>query len=1147
MVLNSNSFQDVAESAGIIWSRHRGDEAISVSWLDYNQDGLPDLWISGHGYNNESPNALFPDAKYPFLYLNNGDGTFTNLFTEDWRKGFGGDTHGTNWVDLDNDGDSDVFVNSGGQLGEGGGQPNYLFLNRNSTTAIFTEESVQRDVVYQIARSRSSVWFDGNGDGLLDFVNLAAERSDGLGLNAYFEQQTDGTFINKSNAVGFNVPESSRYGQLADLTGDGKLDLVIQGTYKYPLAVYDVSSGNNFQNITNNFNFPLTADLPPDPTEDFESHSSARDSIIADFDGDGDNDIFLVRSETDVKQASVSQFNPRIVASDLIVKTPGGEVGYSFQTSGTIAIDFLTIFGSITDLSPQQIYIGSSGRNPTSQELEAFVNISSATTDVAVSNDNPTTTQNDPVAALALSADSAGISGISSSTAKGIYIGYEASTQTWQVRFRTNTFENALRSAVESTEDITNLQPIGFTNVDPNINALTNQLWINNTNGQFNLSNDPVFNTPTLAQSAVSGDFDNDKDIDIYIANAYISFDQPNILYENQGNGTFTTVPLAGGAAGESVNSLWLDFETGTKLATSDFDNDGFLDIFAGSTVNRSPRKTYLSSPSQLFQNQSNSNNWILLDLQGTQSNRDGIGAQVKVTSGGTTQLREQGGGTHNFAQNDTRLHFGLAQDSIIDRIEVVWSSGVTQILNNVNVNQVLSIVEPFAKTFTGDANNNFIGGTRLADSIVGNEGNDTLNGYAGNDSLVGGLGSDSILGSEGNDTLKGESQGDTLKGGTENDLVFGGDGADLLEGNDGDDTLNGESDNDFLTGGPGFDLLNGGAGNDTLNGNDGDDLILGELGGDRIFGSNGNDTLVGGADNDHLSGDNDNDLVEGEDGNDTLDGNLGNDTLDGCSGADSLNGQEGNDVLTGSIGNDTLVGGEGGDILSGNEDNDLLQGEGGNDQLSGGEGDDILQGGNGDDTLVGGAGNDRVLETGDLNFTLTNTQLTGRGIDTLSEVESVQVTGGGGNNLLDASAVTNLSVTLEGAGGVDTLLGGANNDELNGGVGNDLLTGNTGSDRFKYVALNDAVDTITDFNLAEDTITISAAGFGGGLTLGILDPSQFVIGSNAQDSSDRFIYNTNTDRLLYDSDGNGATTAKAIANFTNDITLSNQNIEIIA
>jgi Ca2+-binding RTX toxin-like protein len=90
----------------------------------------------------------------------------------------------------------------------------------------------------------------------------------------------------------------------------------------------------------------------------------------------------------------------------------------------------------------------------------------------------------------------------------------------------------------------------------------------------------------------------------------------------------------------------------------------------------------------------------------------------------------------------------------------------------------------------------------------------------------------------------------------------------------------------------------------------------------------------------------------------------------------------------------------------------------------------------------------------------------------------SVQVTGGGGANNLDASAVTNLSVTLEGAGDIGTILGGQGNDELSGGVSNDSLTGSGSSDRFKYLATNDGVDTITDYNLTEDIIAISAAGF---------------------------------------------------------------------
>ena len=210
--------------------------------------------------------------------------------------------------------------------------------------------------------------------------------------------------------------------------------------------------------------------------------------------------------------------------------------------------------------------------------------------------------------------------------------------------------------------------------------------------------NNPVaagLTTPTLAQNAVARDFDNDQDIDIYLVNSYPSFDQPNILYENQGKGTFKAVPQAGGAKGTALNFVWLDFRVGARAATADYDGDGFLDIFLGSTVGRSGRKTYLASPSQLFKNQGNDNNWIQIDLEGIKSNRDGIGARVWArTPDGVTQLREQNGGMHLYAQNAQRIHFGLAQNQTIESLVVEWPSGTRQVLKNVPVNQILKIRE---------------------------------------------------------------------------------------------------------------------------------------------------------------------------------------------------------------------------------------------------------------------------------------------------------------------------------------------------------------------------------------------------------------------------------------------------------------------
>ncbi len=1154
MVLNANTFQDVASSVGINWSRQRGDEAFSLSFTDFNGDGLPDIWVSGHGYNGAG--ALFP-AKFPSLYINNGNGTFTNLFPEDFRQGIGGDTHVAHLVDFDNDGDADVFVTSGGQLGglvgEEQGQANLFFNTRISQLGILTEEGAERNVQDLFARGRSTLWFDGNGDGLLDFIELVATQENANGQleepTAYYQQNADGTFSDLTTTVGLNVDVPSRYAQLADLTGDGKLDLVIQGVYQFPAKVYDFSSGNGFQDVTNNFNFPLISDIPADSTEDFEDHDSARDSIIADFDGDGDNDIFLVRSNISTTAPSVFQgTNNRVVSADLILQNPGQEIGYSFTTGGSVAIDFFDLNGLAALLSPSEIFIGASGRNPTAAELEAFVNISSGSTAPATANNNPSTPANDPVAALLLNSTSAGVNGLASErSTRGVYIGYNSATQTWEIRLNSSTFEN-IRSAVESTQNITNLTPINFTNVNPASKALTNQFWRFDSNtGKF--VNDSIaagFITPTLGQSTVEGDFDNDKDLDIYVVNSYSSFNQPNILYENQGNGTFTTVAQGGGAAGTTLNFGWLDFQVGSRVATADYDQNGFLDIFLGSTIGRSPRKTYLANPSQLFQNQGNANNWIQIDLQGTQSNRDGIGAQVRVTSGGVTQLREQGSGTHHFAQNSQTLHFGLAQDGIISSIEIKWPSGVTQILNNVAVNQVLNIIETFASNLVGNNSSNTLNGTTGADQINGLGSSDNLNGNNGSDSLIGGSGNDSILGSEGNDTLLGDSDNDTLLGGNNNDNLNGGSENDRLEGNLGDDTLDGGSGDDTLLGSAGYDYLLGGNGNDSLAGDTDDDFLDGQIGLDSLNGGNGNDTLNGGTDNDLLNGDGGNDSLVGFDGSDVLNGGDGADTLTDDLGNDTLRGNNNNDLLQGGDGNDSLYGGDGVDTLFGNNENDNLLGEGGNDSLDGGTGNDTLQGGAGNDSLYGGEGSDRILETGDSNFVLTNTQLTGKGTDIFSSIESVRLVGAGSANTLNASAVTQFKVILEGSGGNDTIIGGSGNDDLTGGVGNDVLTGGAGADRFLYTEFNHRIDTITDFVAGQDSLVFDASAFGGGLIPGILSAAQFVLGSSAADGDDRFIYNNTDGKLFFDSNGNAAGSQVLVATLANIPTFSNQSITIV-
>jgi Ca2+-binding RTX toxin-like protein len=249
-----------------------------------------------------------------------------------------------------------------------------------------------------------------------------------------------------------------------------------------------------------------------------------------------------------------------------------------------------------------------------------------------------------------------------------------------------------------------------------------------------------------------------------------------------------------------------------------------------------------------------------------------------------------------------------------------------------------------------------------------------------------------------------------------------------------------------YLTGGPSANRLDaaGFAGATTLNGGAGNDVLIGGGGPDSLSGGEGDDTLTGGPCNDSLDGGNGtNLLVESADVNFAL-----TDTQLTGLGIDSLTAIE-QVKLTGGSSNNTLDASRftlGPVTLSGGAGDDVLKGGSGPDALLGGAGDDSLTGGAGNDTMDGGAGINRLIETGDVNFTLTDTQLIGLGIDSLRNILRVKLTGGDGNNLLDASAFSGW-VILDGGAGDDTLLGGAGNDVLTGGAGNNLLVGGAGND----------------------------------------------------------------------------------------------------
>ncbi len=184
-------------------------------------------------------------------------------------------------------------------------------------------------------------------------------------------------------------------------------------------------------------------------------------------------------------------------------------------------------------------------------------------------------------------------------------------------------------------------------------------------------------------------DFDNDGRLDLLVANGHIypeielfplgsSYRQRMLLYRNIGGGRFAEV---GVQMGDAVAAP----RTGRGIALADYDNDGDTDFLV---VNLDGRPS-------LFRNDGgNRARRLTLQLVGTKSNRDAIGARVTVRAGGVTQTAEIRSGGSYLSSNDLRLHFGLGMAKKAERVEVRWPSGLVQKFENVPAGKILLLVE---------------------------------------------------------------------------------------------------------------------------------------------------------------------------------------------------------------------------------------------------------------------------------------------------------------------------------------------------------------------------------------------------------------------------------------------------------------------
>lgn len=594
------------------------------------------------------------------------------------RAGLGGtasETWGAAWGDVNGDLHPDVFASN---------HRNRATLLRNNRDGTFSEVSRQVDVSRTPGwtggranvDTHAAAWADLDNDGDADLVEAVEIGTDLLRLNDY-GLLTDGSYSWGVSVLPHNM---SRQPVLFDYNGDGRLDLASialqrpgfapqlrDGSFGSPVPMACGSDGQwghlvdihptpglEFVCAPRNGSYPKVNAFADGAVRnvsgDFPQFSPVIDAATLDYDGDRRPDVLLLRGSerpSDAFQPAPDRFEAQLITGGSNVKS------VTFRTAGVLTITASLSAGSDAQGDPAYIDVGSAQWSPASLTFQ-------------------------------LSRDDSRNWGIGSGS-PGINVGYLPATGEWKITqgggggFRHSYLQ------VRSSAQVTGLIFGGASAVDRGAKPI---LLRNTSNGLVAVGG-VGFDQAVRCQSVVAGDFDNDMDEDVFLACTRGANNIANQLYRNNGNGTFTRIADAGGAAGRVGAAVGSQAGTSESVIVADYDLDGFLDLLV--TNGNNMRPVYYGGGMQLFRNRGNGNRWLQLDLVGTASNRDAVGAQVYVTAGGRTQYREQNGGYHRWSQNHPRIHVGLGAQTQAD-VTIRWPDGATTRHSGLQANRLYQV-----------------------------------------------------------------------------------------------------------------------------------------------------------------------------------------------------------------------------------------------------------------------------------------------------------------------------------------------------------------------------------------------------------------------------------------------------------------------
>lgn len=618
-------FQELAEELGI---KHDGEEFTSIAWVDYDADGLQDLWLGNHHADSRNPASR--------LYLNRANRVFEDVWADIQLSEFRTDAHGANWVDFDGDGDQDLMITAGGRQGRADeGDNNLLFIQQDG---MLREMAEVNNIHREKARGRFSAWFDIDHDGRLDILQVNVPRGDNSGKNVAAKNYPDDYFIRFDRE---QVRWPALYGGSQILLAGMRGDAVPSMQQRQVTPLSSVERADTFDGalpevFLSGRYLAATADFNGDLLTDFLLYEQPQTPPAA----------CLVRSGRDNSAA--------IAVSAPAVRVRPVEIGLQFAGDARLAI--------------RRKNVGLALFRGESADGEPLGSIELSPSDADYWGESP-----------------------ASGTGDGLSVSYRREENRWLLIAHgewPKSFLLWVRPRDPESQITFSLPECGRTAEAPMRLLLQTASGFVERTARWRL---PRYRS---CSAALPGDFDNDGDIDVYLACASRVEDIPDMVLWNDANTRFRRSVVHQSV--DRAHHGFFDFSLipWRQAVAGDYDGDGFLDVAIAPGVLFDDRQRLTGSPLQLLRNRGNGNNWLQIELVGNLSNRDGIGSRIELTAGGATRLREVDGGFNSYSQNAKRIHFGLGDAESVDTIRIIWDSGQVQEMYDVTSNQVVTIFE---------------------------------------------------------------------------------------------------------------------------------------------------------------------------------------------------------------------------------------------------------------------------------------------------------------------------------------------------------------------------------------------------------------------------------------------------------------------